>query len=1193
MNKAYDRINWENYPSDKTPINESNLNKIDSATDTLDNRIISLDNTKATKTEVATLVQDVTFEEKTGIITIVKKNGSKVTIDTQMEKIAINFSYDVNTQKIILTLIDGTKQYIDLAALITQYEFLDTDTIAFSINSSGKVEAIVKEGSIKEKHLQPNYLADIKVEVAKAQASSTSASNSAKEAKTSETNAKASQNAAQTSATNANNYAIKSQSYAVGNTGSRTGENTDNAKYYNQQASNSKTSALNSATSASNSASKAESSATSASNSASKAESSATTATNKATLASNSAQNASTSEANAKKYYEQTKSISATVAGAVTGVKGNAETTYRTGGVNLTPANIGALPSNGNAVSATKLATARNINGIKFDGTSDIQLPLYYSYSFGVTQNVTYYSSFCRMNKTNKESECETTVLVTATGNFGGTVPGTYLISMSNRGQKATMTVVCLQKSSQADLTFGYYSDDTYFYFGVIRPTYSYSTNLTVLSKSASAETGKFLNSTTKPTNWVDVAIANSIGGNASTVNGHTVNADVPANAKFTDTTYSTGNTSTLGLTKLYTGIGTATDGTMTQSAIKSALDNKLSISGGAVTGDIIPNTNELINLGHKDKKWDNVWVHCVEADYINAQDGIRGNLTGNADTATKAVKDNAGDNIITSYRKRMGSVPNNDFNNATVEGVYTYGSSTGIANSYTNGGIWGTLEVFNNGYNSTQGVAGTVIHQIAFTTNNQIYFRQRINSSDWTLWKELTTKFSDGKIKVTNPAYSKGYVCAWVDSEGGNLEIQSSDGATTYQIDASNNDIIRIFSNNSDGSHKFLKFNGKTGVLSADGGFAGNASTVNGHTVNADVPANAKFTDTNTWRGIQNNLTSDSTTDCLSAAQGKALANGSARDNTKLSLTGGTITGTIISSLATNTYLNGNKGVAIINSTASAGIYTMLAKMNSADGYFTQGVYGKKYLLQYTTKSTVDSNSNSVTKSITLLDEDGSSSFAFSNHTHANFVKSGMTAKAGLVPAPSTTPGTTKYLREDGTWQVPPNTNTTYAAGTGIGLSNTTFYNTGVRSIATGSTNGSVAVNTNGTVADVKVKGLNTLAYASGTWNKLTGKNCTLWYNEVAVYLEISAQIVNLTEYGGTASNKTIVVLPTNVIPTKDVFLGTISALNSAWVPLNKAVMCNINYNSRNLTLRPTEALINVVLNLTAMFPRSLFTIT
>ena len=49
------------------------------------------------------------------------------------------------------------------------------------------------------------------------------------------------------------------------------------------------------------------------------------------------------------------------------------------------------------------------------------------------------------------------------------------------------------------------------------------------------------------------------------------------------------------------------------------------------------------------------------------------------------------------------------------------------------------------------------------------------------------------------------------------------------------------------------------------------------------------------------------------------------------------------------------------------------------------------------------------------------------SNTTYSNFVKSGSGAKSGLVPAPSTTAGTTKYLREDGTWQVPPDTNTVY----------------------------------------------------------------------------------------------------------------------------------------------------------------------
>lgn len=215
MNKAHSAINWENYPSDETPVNERNLNKMDGSIDIIDDRVITLDTTKATKAEVATLVADVMFEESTGIITITKKNGSKITIDTQMEKIAINFDYNPTTQQIILTLIDGTKQYIDLSALITQYEFLDSDTVAFYIDKDGKVSAIVKEGSIEEKHLEPNYLAKIKVEVAKAESSM-------KNAATSENNAASS--------------ATKAESYAIGGTGARNGEDTDNAKYYSEQA---------------------------------------------------------------------------------------------------------------------------------------------------------------------------------------------------------------------------------------------------------------------------------------------------------------------------------------------------------------------------------------------------------------------------------------------------------------------------------------------------------------------------------------------------------------------------------------------------------------------------------------------------------------------------------------------------------------------------------------------------------------------------------------------------------------------------------------------------------------------------------------------------------------------------------------------------------------------------------------------
>lgn len=53
------------------------------------------------------------------------------------------------------------------------------------------------------------------------------------------------------------------------------------------------------------------------------------------------------------------------------------------------------------------------------------------------------------------------------------------------------------------------------------------------------------------------------------------------ADPKLTDTIYSTGTATVAGITKLYTSTGTATDGTMTQNAIKSALDGKANSSHG------------------------------------------------------------------------------------------------------------------------------------------------------------------------------------------------------------------------------------------------------------------------------------------------------------------------------------------------------------------------------------------------------------------------------------------------------------------------------------------------------------------------------------------------------------------------------------------------------------------------------------
>ena len=68
----------------------------------------------------------------------------------------------------------------------------------------------------------------------------------------------------------------------------------------------------------------------------------------------------------------------------------------------------------------------------------------------------------------------------------------------------------------------------------------------------------------------------------ATDVTGHVTGAAAVTKADITglgipgaNTTYSTGTASTAGLTKLYTATGTGTDGTMTRSAIRSALNGK------------------------------------------------------------------------------------------------------------------------------------------------------------------------------------------------------------------------------------------------------------------------------------------------------------------------------------------------------------------------------------------------------------------------------------------------------------------------------------------------------------------------------------------------------------------------------------------------------------------------------------------
>jgi hypothetical protein len=217
MQKVYNRINWENYPSEATPLNETNLNRTDYAINEIDNRVISLDTTKLSVTDANNLIKGIAIDNETGVITVMKNDNSTITLNTNLSKIATNWTYNQQTQQIVLTQSDGTLAYINLSSLIQQNEFIDSASIAFTI-SNGNVTATVKAHSIGDNELRTDYLADIR---------------------TSEANAYQSELDAEASS-------ILSKSWAVGDTNnSRPGEATDNSKYYAQVAQNLKTDMVN------------------------------------------------------------------------------------------------------------------------------------------------------------------------------------------------------------------------------------------------------------------------------------------------------------------------------------------------------------------------------------------------------------------------------------------------------------------------------------------------------------------------------------------------------------------------------------------------------------------------------------------------------------------------------------------------------------------------------------------------------------------------------------------------------------------------------------------------------------------------------------------------------------------------------------------------------------------------------------
>lgn len=250
---------------------------------------------------------------------------------------------------------------------------------------------------------------------------------------------------------------------------------------------------------------------------------------------------------------------------------------------------------------------------------------------------------------------------------------------------------------------------------------------------------------------------------------------------------------------------------------------------------------------------------------------------------------------------------------------------------------------------------------------------------------------------------------------------------------------------------------------------FSGGKPVATNYTLAKSVPADAKFTDTDTWRGIQNNLTSDSTTDSLSAAQGKALkglvdgkaASGHTHDDRYY--TESEIDSKLGGKANTN-HSHSAFGKATADAAGSAGYVPAPAKGQQGQYLRGDGTWATPTNTTYDDATTsthglmtaadkaklngIASNANNYSHptsagnkhipaggsagQILRWSADGTATWGVDNNTTYSIFKGASSSAAGgsgLVPPPAAGSQSTKYLRADGTWTEPPNT--TYANAT------------------------------------------------------------------------------------------------------------------------------------------------------------------
>lgn len=590
----------------------------------------------------------------------------------------------------------------------------------------------------------------------------------------------------------------------------------------------------------------------------------------------------------------------------------------------------------GNATTSTKLATARSINGTNFDGSGNITTA-----TWGTARTLTIGNTGKSVNGGGNVSWSLSEIGAAASNHTHSYLPlsgGTMTGNISYRGSKATYKMIeFIDNSSDA------YGNGIAIGGG----------GLTIIGGGESVDVVKSTSTT---------------GGDERLILANDGAIDIYTNCQ--------------------NGIDKATHITIDNTGLYSGTAAKAnSVPWSGVTGK--PSSYTPSSHTHTVSQISDFGTHVYDATISRTANTVLAAPNGKAGSASFRALVAADIPSITKSKITdfPSSLPASDvyaWAKASSKPSYSWGEITGKPSTFTPSShnhsyltLYGSRPANINFSTSTNG-AGAMFHFVATSStktgkppeDSNVLQMNWNNNGGW-----------DTQFAISNGSSAHSYIRSQNNGTWGNW---------TTLLDSSNYNNYSPSKTGTGASGTWgINITGASGSCTGNAATASNASKVNGHTVNSDVPSGAKFTDTNTWRplgtaantacaGNDSRLSnSRPASDVYSWAKASSKPSYSWSEITSkpstftpashthayIPLSGGTITGSIIRSSG-GSWISARNNVAVRGTATGKDSWNPVVGQATPNGYWTIGnlASNDNLAFSYTSNTNYNAGNNSAT---------------------------------------------------------------------------------------------------------------------------------------------------------------------------------------------------------------------------------------